>query len=767
MIKAPMNSNITGRRCNHMKRKLSMIICVVLLVCTLLSLSSCEKYGENTEKVFDTLESLDGKKAGVFVGSVFDQLILDALPNTKISYYSSSSECAAALLEGKIDFTINEEGQSLLAVRQNPELTVLPYKLDTYQYGAIFNKNEAGYLFCNDFNKFLMENWSKESLNYLYSTWISNDNGKSIDYDSLQATNGIITVATDVLLYPFSYIRDGKVTGFEIELIYEYCKNRGYGLKLDIYDFSGVLAAVSSGRADIGMSSVIITEERKNNYYFSESYAEGSPLIIVRKENAPGEYNNVSQLNGKNIGAQVGSVYLLNAMEKFANSSISSYNSADEIFTAVSEGSIDAGIVSAGNFDDSIAEKYGILSIGSIISEDIAFAVSKSDKGSLLKDKINGYINMIRENGDLEKITKKWFYEDIKPTLDFSRAKNINGKIVVGVATSVGAPFCYREDGKLTGFDIEIILGFAELYGYGVEFIEDTFTGMLVSVSNGVCDVAASNITITEERKTIVQFTEPYYNGKVLVVVKKQGNSASGRDFFSKLWESIRRTLIEEDRYLLYIDGIITTCLISGLSAIFGLIIGYLLFLLYKAKLIVPKIILKIYNWMIEALPGVVVLMIFYYVFFASSRINGVWVSVFAFTAIFSATVFGMIKTSFMAVDLGQYEAAYALGYSKGKTIREIIFPQVLPIFLSPFKRELINLFKATSVVGFIAVQDVTKISDIIRSRTYEAFFPLIATAIIYFVMAYIMAEVIKLFEFKINPLHRKRVIKGIKKVSE
>ena len=109
-------------------------------------------------------------------------------------------------------------------------------------------------------------------------------------------------------------------------------------------------------------------------------------------------------------------------------------------------------------------------------------------------------------------------------------------------------------------------------------------------------------------------------------------------------------------------------------------------------------------------------------------------------------------------------EAAYALGYTDLKAFFRHILPQAMPHFMPPFKSALINLIKATSIVGYIAVQDLTKAGDIIRSRTYEAFFPLIATAIIYFLLAGILVFAVNQIMKKLDPTKRREedILKGV-----
>ena len=140
-------------------------------------------------------------------------------------------------------------------------------------------------------------------------------------------------------------------------------------------------------------------------------------------------------------------------------------------------------------------------------------------------------------------------------------------------------------------------------------------------------------------------------------------------------------------------------------------------------------------------------------------------VAVIGFTLTFGASVFSLLKMGVGAVDGGQYEAAYALGYSSRRTFFKIILPQALPHVMSAYKGEIVGLIKATSIVGYIAVQDLTKMGDIVRSRTYEAFFPLIAITVIYFVLEGLLGVLVSRIGVNFNPKRRKAadILKGVK----
>ena len=97
------------------------------------------------------------------------------------------------------------------------------------------------------------------------------------------------------------------------------------------------------------------------------------------------------------------------------------------------------------------------------------------------------------------------------------------------------------------------------------------------------------------------------------------------------------------------------------------------------------------------------------------------------------------------------------MGFSKFRTFVYIVLPQAVQRILPVYKGEFISLVKMTSIVGYIAVQDLTKASDIIRSRTFDAFFPLVMVAILYFVIAWIMMQLLENLERATSPKYKRQ----------
>ena len=331
-------------------------------------------------------------------------------------------------------------------------------------------------------------------------------------------------------------------------------------------------------------------------------------------------------------------------------------------------------------------------------------------------------------------------------------------------------PLDYYRGTEMVGAEIDLAAQFCEANGYGLEIMAMNFDGILPAIQAGKADLAAAGISITDERRESVNFSVPYYaGGTVMVVLKGQEQAAVEESEDTSFWGGIKssfnKTFIREGRWRLLVDGVLTTLLITVLTILFGTLLGFAVFMLCRNGNPAANLVTRFCLWLVQGMPMVVLLMILYYVIFGSIAISGVLVAVIGFTLTFGAAVFGLLKMGVGAVDNGQYEAAYALGYSNRRTFFKIILPQALPHVLPAYRGEIVGLIKATAIVGYIAVQDLTKMGDIVRSRTYEAFFPLIAVTVIYFVLEGLIGFLVSRISVNFNPKRRKPadILKGVK----
>jgi polar amino acid transport system substrate-binding protein len=295
--------------------------------------------------------------------------------------------------------------------------------------------------------------------------------------------------------------------------------------------------------------------------------------------------------------------------------------------------------------------------------------------------------------------------------------------------------------------------------GMQYEPIDMQFGSLIASISTNKLDLITSSMAVTPERAKKIDFSDLYYASGATVIARKEnifkdGHSLASMNtqrnhqgFFYKLAESFHNNLILEKRYLMILNGLKVTILIALLSAFFGTIIGAFTCFARMSKIRWISGLAGIFIDLLRGLPILVLLMCIYYIVFASSDINPVIVSVIAFGLNFGAYAAEIFRSGINSIDKGQWESAIASGFTPNGAFRYIILPQALRPILPVYKGEVISLVKMTSVVGYIAVQDLTKASDIIRSRTFDAFFPLIMAAVLYFTLAWLFTTALEYVE--------------------
>ena len=220
--------------------------------------------------------------------------------------------------------------------------------------------------------------------------------------------------------------------------------------------------------------------------------------------------------------------------------------------------------------------------------------------------------------------------------------------------------------------------------------------------------------------------------------------------------DTLYYSLIYDDRYKYIIEGLFNTILIAFFAVILGIVIGIIVSLIRNyydnnKKLKLLNFISICYVNIIRGTPVILQLMIIYYVIFKSVSINILIVGVLAFGINSGAYVSEIIRSGINSIDKGQMEAGLSLGLKYGTIMKSIILPQAIKNILPALGNEFITLLKETSVGAYIGIIELTKASDIIASRTYDYFFPLIIVALIYLAMTLTLAKLITKLDRKLN----------------
>ena len=209
-----------------------------------------------------------------------------------------------------------------------------------------------------------------------------------------------------------------------------------------------------------------------------------------------------------------------------------------------------------------------------------------------------------------------------------------------------------------------------------------------------------------------------------------------------------------------WLTGLKTTLLVTVLALCIGVVLGLLIALIRSTheqtgKLKLLNIVARVYLTIIRGTPSMIQILFFYSVIFATVNLNNIVIGGIAFGINSGAYVAEIFRSGIMSVDKGQTEAGRSLGFNYFQTMRYIIMPQAFKVVLPTLCNEFISLLKETSVSGYIAIQDLTKGGDIIRSRTYSAFMPLIAVALVYLTIVLIFTKLIQILERRLRQSER------------
>ena len=466
-------------------------------------------------------------------------------------------------------------------------------------------------------------------------------------------------------------------------------------------------------------------------------------------------YADASKFEGKKIGIETGSSYISSINDYIKSPDVKYYGNAADLLTALRSGKVDA-IVS-----DECQLQYAASTTEGIICERlksypdyISPIVAKTTHGDKMLKELNEFISEIKSNGKLDKLVEKWLSaSNATPKMkDYTKLPSTRG--VVTIATDpTYAPFEYVVDNQLVGFDIELMGMFCESMGYQPKFESVDFDGIITGLISEKYDIGASCFSTSEERAKVVNFADTVYTNYAGIATLNEKNSS----ILGSIKEGFTNTFITESRWKSFMSGIYVTLLITIISILFGTAFGFLAHIISRKN---SKVIAKIFDsfsWLVKGMPEIVLLMILFYIVFGSSEISATIVAIVAFTLIFTCAVRDMLKQGEASVDIGQTLAATALGYGENAIFFKIILPQAIKKILPLYIDSVSSHIKATAIVGYIAVVDITKVGDIVRGRTYDAFFPLISVAILYFIMAGILKLIVKQISNKVDETHKKK----------
>lgn len=379
----------------------------------------------------------------------------------------------------------------------------------------------------------------------------------------------------------------------------------------------------------------------------------------------------------------------------------------------------------------------------STTQEPLATALRKEDR--LLVSEFEQFFDSLETSGRLAEMKSRWLNplntDNLKKVAIRESQVPKMGKRVLRLGSDFSyPPYTITVNNEKTGYETELWQRFCIAKGYGLICEVYTFDGLLPALQSGKIDIIASAMSVTPEREKMVAFA-PADDYSVTTCLIRKENVGNDKSFFASVAESFDRSLIQQNRYEMIIDGFWTTIWIFLGSLIVGILLGAFVSYMQMSSYAVVRIIANAYIDLMRNIPILVLLLVMYYIILAGSGLSAMTVAIIASAMNFGAYIAVMFTTGIKAVDHGQTEAGLAMGYTPFQTFVYIIAPQAARHIIPVFQGEAISLLKGTSIVGYISIVDLTKASDLIRNASFEAFFPLIFVTIVYFVLAWLLGK--------------------------
>ena len=373
-----------------------------------------------------------------------------------------------------------------------------------------------------------------------------------------------------------------------------------------------------------------------------------------------------------------------------------------------------------------------------------------------LRDLYNDWLEIVKNDGTWDEMKARWIdgalpdEKDI-PVFNFTGE---NGTLTV-CDTGSYPPMSYLDsNGNPVGFDIEMISRFAVYAGLDLNVIISSYDAIVPYVASGRADMSACMFAITPERTQGVYFSNPAHLLQVIIISYDGATGSTTQStggLFEWLRTGIQRNLIDSNRWKLIVNGLGVTMIISFGAQIIGTAMGgFICYLLTRKNPIIRKA-AEFYCGMVNGMPIIVLLLFMYYIVFGRSNISDVFVAILSFSLIKGASVAKTLKGAIGTVDPVEIEAARSTGLSASGAFLWVTLPQAIRFALPVYNKSFVDLVKLTSVVGYIAVQDLTRAGDIIRSYTFDSYFPILFVAAIYMSVTAVYVWLLNLLVTKIN----------------
>lgn len=258
-------------------------VALLLMTAMVFSLAACgSKVPENT--VF-AVDDLPGKTIGVQLGTTGDIYASDyEAEGSTIERYNKGADAIQALKQGKVDCVIIDEQPAIAFCNKNSDLEILEEEFALEEYAICISKDNTE--LTEKVNEALAQLKADGTLDSIIANYIGDDTKGKTPYvspEGVDRSGGTLIMATNAAFEPYEFYRDQKIVGIDADMAQAVCDKLGMELQIEDMEFDSIINAVTSGKADMGVAGMTVTEDRLQSVDFSDPYTTATQVIIVRK----------------------------------------------------------------------------------------------------------------------------------------------------------------------------------------------------------------------------------------------------------------------------------------------------------------------------------------------------------------------------------------------------------------------------------------------------------------------------------------------------
>lgn len=468
-------------------------------------------------------------------------------------------------------------------------------------------------------------------------------------------------------------------------------------------------------------------------------------LLSCSAEQARGpEPESEADLAGLRVATLTGTIYDIELSQR-DDISLQLFNAAGDILQSLLNGIVDVVVDDEMIYNAQIRKEYGIkIAFKGEQEFPTAFMFRKDDAD--LAEACTAVQRRMVEDGSMQSLKDFWLTDRYAEVDSYTHIPDdASGTPLRVAACAATAPISFQVEQEWYGIEIDILRELAKQLHRPLEVKYYEPASGFMALKTGMADVMCGGVFITPERQEEYLFAEPYHHFRPAYYIIDPDAEAQKLGLIPWFKKSIQKNLITENRWKYLTNGLLETLKISILAILLGSVLGIGLYAMTRSRRGWVRAIANGYNGFLAGIPELVLLLILFYVVFAGSGVPPDIVAVICFALFFASAASDIYSTSLDAIPHGQTEAGLALGFTRTQTFFNIVLPQAVRRGLPLFTGQCVSLIKGTSIVGYIAIHDLTRAGDLIRSRTFDALLPLLVVTIIYFLLVWLISALLKM----------------------